>query len=115
MTLKISFLVFLHNLLFENMLINLAEKESPRHVSATAALQVGILDHHSLTITALKSQLVKGNAKPKLYGDYSEFNMDNLKVELGDKLKSGVVREYSSFQNIIQDLINHAPGKKKCV
>ena len=82
----------------------------------TAALQVGISDHHSLIITALKSQLVKGNAKTKLYGDDSECNMDNFKAELGDKLKSGVVIEYSSFQNIfIQVLINHAPGKKKRV
>ena len=80
----------------------------------TAALQVGISDHHSLIITALKSQLVKGNGKTKLYGDYSEFNMDHFKAELGDKLKSGVVTEYSSFQNIfIQVLINDAPGKKK--
>ena len=80
----------------------------------TAALQVGISDHHSLIITALKSQLVIRNAKTKLYGDYSEFNMNNFKAELGDTLKSGVVTEYSSFQNIfIQVLINDAPGKKK--
>ena len=31
-TLKISFLLFFHNLLFQNMLINLAEKESPQRV-----------------------------------------------------------------------------------
>ena len=79
-------------------------------------LEVGISDHHSLTITTLKSQLVKGNAKTKLYRDYSEFNMDNFKAELDDKLKSGVVTEYSNFQNIfIQVLNNHAPAKKKIV
>ena len=78
--------------------------------------EVGISDHHSLIITALKSQLVKGNAKTKLYPDYSEFNMDNFKAELDDKLKSGVVTEYSNFQNIfIQVLNNHAPAKKKIV
>ena len=54
-------------------------------------LEVGISDHHSLIITALKSQLVKENAKTKLYCDYSEFDMDNFKAELDDKLKSGVV------------------------
>ena len=76
--------------------------------------EVGISDHHSLTITALKSQLVKGNAKTKLYRDYSEFNLDNFKAELDDKLKSGVVTGYSNFQNIfIQVLNNHAPAKKK--
>ena len=76
-------------------------------------LEVGISDHHSLTITTLKSQLVKGNAKTKLYRDYSEFNMDNFKAELDDKLKSGVVTEYSNFQNIFIQILNyHAPAKK---
>ena len=54
-------------------------------------LEVGILDHHSFVITALKRQLVKGNAKTKLYRDYTEFNMDNFKGELDDKLKSGII------------------------
>ena len=77
-------------------------------------LEVGISDHHSLIITALKSQLVKGNAKTKLYRDYSEFNMDNSKAELDNKLKSGVVTEYSNFQKkFFQVLNNHAPAKKK--
>ena len=57
-------------------------------------LEVGTSDHHSMIITALKSQLVKGNAKRKLYRDYNEFNMDNFKAELDNKLKSGVVIEY---------------------
>ena len=79
-------------------------------------LEVGISDHHGLIITALKSQLVKGNAKRKLYRDYSEFNMNSFRAELDDKLKSGVVTEYSNFQKIfIQVLNNHAPAKKKIV
>ena len=69
-------------------------------------LEVGISDHHSFIITVLKSQLVKGNAKTKLYCDYSELIMDNFKAELDDKLKSGIVTD---FQNIfIQVLNNHA-------
>ena len=79
-------------------------------------LEVGISDYHSLIITALKKQLVKGNAKTKFYRDYSEFNMDNFKAELDDELKSGVVTEYSNFQNIfIQVFNNHATAKKKIV
>ena len=50
--------------------------------------------------TALKSQLVKENTKTKLYHDYSEFNVDNFKAELNDKLKSGIVTEHSNFKNI---------------
>ena len=55
--------------------------------------EVGISDHHSFTITALKSKLAKGNTKTKIHCDYSEFNMDNFKVELGNKLKSGIVTD----------------------
>ena len=42
--------------------------------------------------------------------------MDNFKAELDDKLKSGIITEYSNFQNIsIQVLNNHAPAKEKIV
>ena len=42
--------------------------------------------------------------------------MHNFKAGLDDKLKSGVVTEYSNFQNIfIQVLNNHCPAKKKIV
>ena len=42
--------------------------------------------------------------------------MHNFKAGLDDKLKSGVVTEYSNFQNIfIQVLNNHSPAKKKIV
>ena len=35
--------------------------------------EVGMSDHHSFIVTALKSPLIKGNAKIKLYLDYSSF------------------------------------------
>ena len=35
--------------------------------------EVGMCDHHSFIVTALKSELIKGNAKIKLYLDYSSF------------------------------------------
>ena len=63
-------------------------------------LEGRISDHHSLIMTALKSQLIKGNAKTKLYRDYSEFNTNNCKAELYRKLKSGIVTENSNLQNI---------------
>ena len=37
-------------------------------------IEVGISDHHSLIVTALKSILLKGNAKTKHCRDYSFFN-----------------------------------------
>ena len=77
-------------------------------------LEVGISGHRSSNITTLKSQLVKGNAKTKLYCDYSGFNMHNFKAGLDDKLKSDIEAEYSNFQNIfIPDLNIYAPAKKK--
>ena len=78
-------------------------------------LEAGISDHHSFIITSLKSQLVKGNAKTKLYRDYGEFNMNNFKPELDNQLKSGIITEYSNFQIFIEVLNNHAPAKKKIV
>ena len=79
-------------------------------------LEVGISDHHSFIITALKNQLVKAIAKTKLYRDYSEFNIDNFKAELEDKLKSGIVTEYSNFRNIFLQVFNNdASAEKKIV
>ena len=54
--------------------------------SKNFVLEAGIPDYRSFIIITLKSQLVNGNAKTKLYRDYSEFNMDNFKAELSDKL-----------------------------
>ena len=44
--------------------------------------EVGISDHHSLIVTALRSQLVKGNAKTKLYRDYNSFYIKLFKEDL---------------------------------
>ena len=69
-----------------------------------------------MIIIALKSYLVKGKAKTKLYREYTEFNIDNFKAELDHKLKIGIVTEYSNFQSIfIQVLNNYAPVKKENV
>ena len=49
----------------------------------TDFIEVGIFGHHSLIVTALKSLLIKGNAKTELYRDYSSFNMDHFNPNLG--------------------------------
>ena len=77
-------------------------------------LEVGISANHSFLITSLKSQLVKRNAKTKLCRDYSELNMDNVKTELDDKLKSGIATQNSNFKNIfIKILIIMLQQRKK--
>ena len=57
--------------------------------------EVGISDHHSFIVTALKSLLLKGNAETKLYRDYSSFNIDHFKEDLENNLKNNSVTEYS--------------------
>ena len=60
---------------------------------------VGISDHHSAIFTALKSQLIKGNVKMKLYRDYSTFQMEKFKANLDLNLKCTTGFEYSDFQS----------------
>ena len=80
----------------------------------TDVTEVGISDHHSLTVTALKSLQLKGNAKAKLYRNYSSFNMDQFKENLDNNLKNKSITEYSHFQNIFLEILHkHAPIKKK--
>ena len=68
----------------------------------------------SLTVTALKSLLLKGNAKTKLYRDYNSFNIDHFKEDLDNNLKNNSITEYSHFQNIFLEILHkHAPIKKK--
>ena len=56
-------------------------------------------DHPSFIVTPLKRQLLKGNAKIKLYRDYSSFSLDIFKEELENSFKNNFITEYSDFQN----------------
>lgn len=74
--------------------------------------EVGISDHNSFVVTSSKSQLVKGNTKTKIYTDYSTFNMEAFKKDLGKSLNNK--NAYTHFQNIlIYSLNKHASIKKK--
>ena len=53
----------------------------------TDVIEAEISDHHSLITTALKSLLLKGNAKTKVYWAYSSFNIDYFKEDLYNNLK----------------------------
>ena len=46
-------------------------------------IEVGTSDHHSLIVTALRRQLVKCNAKTKLYRDYNSFDIKLFKGRFG--------------------------------
>ena len=76
--------------------------------------EVRISDHHSFIVTALKSQLIKGNTKMKLYCDNISFQMEMFKADLDQNLKCTTSFEYSNFQNTLTRVLhNHAPIKKK--
>ena len=64
-------------------------------------------------MTASRSQLVKGNAKTKLYRDYNSFDIKFLKGGLDKNLKSNNIVNFSNFQNTFSTVLHkHAPIKK---
>ena len=74
--------------------------------------EVGISDHHSFIAPALNSQLLKGNAKTKLYRDYSSFNLDVFKEDLENSFQNNFISEYSDFQNVFLEVLHkNAPIK----
>ena len=80
----------------------------------TDVIKIGISDRHSLIATTLKSLLLKGNAKTKLYRDYGSFNIDYFKEDLDGNLKNNSITEYSHSQNIFLEILHkHAPIEKK--
>ena len=75
--------------------------------------EVGISHRYSLIITALKSQLLKRNAKTKRYRDYSPFISDILKEDFEKGLKKNIT-EHSNFEyNFLELVHNHEPIQKK--
>ena len=64
-------------------------------------LEVGISVHQSVIVTALKSQLIKGNTKIKFHQYYSYFQMGNYNAEQDYNLKSNTSFEYSQFQSTL--------------
>ena len=49
--------------------------------------EIRISDHHSLTVTVLRSQLVKSNGGTKLYRDYNSFDVRLFKPLLRNVIK----------------------------
>ena len=70
--------------------------------------------HHSGIVTALRSQLVQGSTKAKLYRDYNSFDVKLSKADLGKNLKSNNSVNFSDFQNTFITVLHKcAPIKKK--
>ena len=69
-------------------------------------LEVGIFDHHSLALTALKVQFIKDSPKMRFYCDYKNFNIEALKTELSTVLSLLKIEDYSSFQEIVLSVLH---------
>ena len=94
--------------------INLVLTSKEEIFKNSNVLAAGISHHRSFIVTALKSQFIKGNAKIKLYRDYSSFQMEMFKADLDLNLKCTTGFEYSDFQSTFTRVLhNHAPIKKK--
>ena len=77
-------------------------------------LEVGISDNHTFIITALRSHLVKGNAKMKIHRGYKAFNIDFFSKDLTGCFKSHNTYDYSYFEKGFLKFPNkHEPIKKK--
>ena len=93
--------------------IDLILTNKKKNVKKIGVIKVGNSDHHSLIVTALKSLLLKGNAKTKLYRNHSSFIINHFKEDLDSNLKKKSITEYSHFQNIFLEFIHkHAPIRK---
>ena len=76
--------------------------------------ETGLLDHHKLVCTNLKSGGFKGAPFEKIYRSYKTFDVsyfrNTLKIEL-EKVKS---ESYGEFEAVfLEELNKHAPLKKK--
>ena len=73
-----------------------------------------ISDHRILIATALRSQLVTGNAKTKFYRNYNSLDVKLFKAKFDQNLKSNNRVNFSDFQNALTTVLHkHAPIKKK--
>ena len=67
-----------------------------------------------MIVTALKSQLLKGNTTTKLYHDYSSLNIDHFKENLAITWKRTVILNIPTFKNFFLEIIHdHAHIKKR--
>ena len=80
----------------------------------STTFETGILDHHKLVPTILKSGSFKGTPKIKIYRSYKKFELENFNRILKDKLEKLTSDSYAEFEKVfLKELNKHAPLKKK--
>ena len=79
----------------------------------TENLFTGLSDFHKV-ISVFKTTFLKSKPKEIIYRDFKKFSGESFNEELSLKLTNECVNDYSSFENIFLDTLNHhAPVKKK--
>ena len=66
--------------------IDLILTNKKRLFKSSNVLEIGISDHHSFMTTVLRTHLIQGNAKMKMYRDYKTFNIDFFKRDLRERV-----------------------------
>ena len=87
---------------------------SPRSFFQTETLFIGLTNFHKLVISVFETTFLKSKPKEIIYRDFKKFIEESFNEELSLKLTNECVKNYSSFENIFLDTLNHhAPVKKK--
>ena len=75
----------------------------------------GLSDFHKMAITVMKTTFPKAKPKVVQYPDYKNFNLQNFRQDLRDKiLHGGLINTYGTLEDIFMiTLNNHAPQKSK--
>ena len=86
----------------------------------TKIRETGISDHHSMTVTTLKTCLKKKSPKIITYRNYKSINTTTFKNELDTELKNINISNkhitYDLFKKCFMSIVNkHAPLKKRLI
>ena len=90
----------------------LTNKKSLFNLSNT--FESGLIDHHKLVSTIVKSGGFKGAPIEKIYQSYKTFDVSNFKNTLKFELEKVKSETYGEFEAVfLKELNRHAPLKKK--
>ena len=92
--------------------IDLFVTNSPRSFQNTIIFASGLPDFRKMTLTILKSTLLKGRPKQMASRKFKNFDLNNFKDEIRTKMQS--VDKYEAFVEELLKVLNiHAPLKRK--
>ena len=97
--------------------IDLILTNRPRSFQNSQAIELGLSDHHKLTITIMKAFFPKQAPIIISYRDYKHYDMNNFRNELLQGLHNihGSI-SYDIFENVCITILNrHAPLKNKYI